>query len=123
MISPLESGTPGRIRTYDLLLRRQTLKACVSSKLLQGLQRCVAELLIKTARVAVKPEDKADAISAIVSARRGKWRYRFMLLGKPHEGATGLEATKQNLNAAKAIEAQARLEASLPKKKLRKVKG
>lgn len=46
-----------------------------------------------------------------VFARWGRWRYRFKLRGKPHEGATGLEATKQNRNAAKAVEAQARLEA------------
>jgi hypothetical protein len=45
-----------------------------------------------------------------IRERSGRWYYRFKLRGKPYEGTTGLEATKQNLNAAKAIEAQRRLE-------------
>ena len=43
--------------------------------------------------------------------RWGKWRYRFKLGGRRHEGGTGLAATRQNLTAAKAIEARARLDA------------
>lgn len=46
-----------------------------------------------------------------VFERWGKWRYRFKLRGRIYEGATGLSATKQNQNPAKAIEAQKRLEA------------
>lgn len=42
--------------------------------------------------------------------RAGRWYYRFKFRGKPYEGTTGLEATKQNLNAAKTMEAQRRLE-------------
>lgn len=43
--------------------------------------------------------------------RAGTWHYRFKLKGLSHAGSTGLEATRQNENAAKAIEAQARLNA------------
>lgn len=41
--------------------------------------------------------------------KHGRWYYRFKLQGRDYEGSTGLEATRQNENAAKAIEAQQRL--------------
>jgi integrase len=46
-----------------------------------------------------------------IRVRAGRWHYRFKLRGKPYEGTTGLEATRQNENAAKTIEAGKRLEA------------
>lgn len=45
-----------------------------------------------------------------IRERSGRWYYRFRLLGRQYEVTTGLEATKQNLNAAKTMEAQRRLE-------------
>jgi integrase len=39
----------------------------------------------------------------------GRWYWRFKIRGKDYEGSTGLDATKQNENASKAIEAQNRL--------------
>lgn len=45
-----------------------------------------------------------------VHARSGNWHYRFKVHGKTHAQSTGLAATQRNLNAAKAIEAQARLD-------------
>ena len=46
-----------------------------------------------------------------VSARSNHWHYRFKLKGQTYRGTTGLAATKQNLNAARDIEARVRLEA------------
>jgi integrase len=48
-----------------------------------------------------------------VRERWRRWHYRFKLGGKAYEGSTGLAATRQNQNAAKAIEAQKRIEAEL----------
>lgn len=45
-----------------------------------------------------------------IRERAGRWYYRFKLTGKPYEGTTGLEATRQNENAAKTIEAEKRIE-------------
>lgn len=45
-----------------------------------------------------------------VIERSGKWHYRFKVAGVTHAKSTGLEATRQNYNAAKGIEAQARLD-------------
>src|SRR4051794_23105360 len=42
--------------------------------------------------------------------RSGRWHYRFKLRGICYAGTTGLVATKQNKNVAKAVEAQRRLE-------------
>jgi integrase len=47
-----------------------------------------------------------------IRERSGRWYYRFKLLGRQYEATTGLAAIKQNLNAAKTIEAQRRLEAA-----------
>jgi integrase len=46
-----------------------------------------------------------------VRERSGHWHYRFKVAGKSFEGSTGLVAIRQNLNAAKTIEAHKRLEA------------
>jgi integrase len=46
-----------------------------------------------------------------IRERKGRWHYRFQVLNQFFNGSTGLTATKQNLNAAKGIEAQRRIEA------------
>ncbi len=51
-----------------------------------------------------------------VVKRDGRWHYRFKLRGETFRGTTGLEATRQNLNAAKSIEASKRLEEANGKK-------
>src|SRR4051794_20857029 len=52
-----------------------------------------------------------------IHERSGHWHYRFKLKGVPYAKTTGLVATKQNRNAAKAKEAHARLEAEKGLKK------
>jgi hypothetical protein len=46
-----------------------------------------------------------------IRERAGRWHYRFQLRGREFAGSTGLQATRQNRNAARTIEAQKRLDA------------
>lgn len=46
-----------------------------------------------------------------VRDRAGRWHYRFQVQGREFAGSTGLPAIRRNLNAARTIEAQKRLDA------------
>ena len=46
-----------------------------------------------------------------VRERAGRWHYRFQVQGREFAASTGLPATRRNLNAARTIEAQRRLDA------------
>ena len=46
-----------------------------------------------------------------IRERAGRWHYRFQVSGREFAGSTGLQAIRRNLNAARTIEAQKRLDA------------
>ncbi len=46
-----------------------------------------------------------------IRERAGRWHYRFQMCGREFASSTGLQATRRNLNAARTIEAQKRLDA------------
>ena len=53
----------------------------------------------------------------------GRWYWKSKIRGRDYEGSTGLAATRQNENAARAIEAQRRLAIEQGGKPLQQVRG